>query len=94
MGLYKKALRIITHSPPRAHSQPLFKQLNIFNIYDIYKYQMSCFVFLHIKINSYQVPYHHSLILILITINMQPGVVPIYTSIIKNIPTPSVVKVL
>ena len=43
----KKAVRIITHSPPLAHSLPLFKQLNILNIFDIFNYQVSCFVFQH-----------------------------------------------
>lgn len=47
--LQKKALRIITHSPPRAHSQPLFKKLKLLNIYDIYKLQVSNFIYLHLN---------------------------------------------
>ena len=43
----KKALRIITHSPPRAHTYSLFNKFNILNIFNIYKYQVSGFVFLH-----------------------------------------------
>ena len=44
-----KALRIITHSPPRAHTYPLFNIFKILNIFNIYKYQVSCFVFLHMQ---------------------------------------------
>ena len=47
--LQKKALRIMTHSPPRAHTYPLFKKFKILNIFNIYKYQVSCFVFLHMQ---------------------------------------------
>lgn len=47
--LQKKALRIITHSPPRAHTYSLFNKLKILNIFNIYKYQVSCFVFLHMQ---------------------------------------------
>ena len=45
----KKALRIMTQSPPRAHTYPLFSTLNILNIFNIYKHQVSCFVFLHMQ---------------------------------------------
>ena len=44
--LQKKALRIITHSPPRAHTFPLFTTHTILNIFNIYKYQVSSFIFL------------------------------------------------
>ena len=47
--LQKKALRITTHSPPRAHTYPLFNKFKILNIFNIYKYQVSCFVFLHMQ---------------------------------------------
>ena len=47
--LQKKAARIITNSPPRTHSQPLFDRLNILTIFNIYKLQISCFVFSHIN---------------------------------------------
>ena len=47
--LSKKALRIITHSPPRAHTYPLFKKFKILNIFNIYKYRVSSFVFLQMQ---------------------------------------------
>ena len=47
--LQKKALRIITHSPWRAHTYSLFNKFKILNIFNIYKYQVSCFVFLHMQ---------------------------------------------
>ena len=47
--LQKKAVRIITFSPSRTHTKPLFLKLNILPIYSIYKYQISCFVFSHIN---------------------------------------------
>ena len=47
--LQKKVIRIITHSPPRTHTKPLFLRLNILPISSIYKFQVSCFVFSHIN---------------------------------------------
>ena len=47
--LQKKALRIITHSPPRSHSRPLFKLQQTLNIYEIYKYQVCCFIYSHLN---------------------------------------------
>ena len=47
--LQKKAIRIITHSPPRSHTYPLINRLKILNIVNIYKHQLSCFSFLHIQ---------------------------------------------
>jgi len=47
--LQKKALKIITHSPPRTHTYSLFNKFKILNIFNIYKYQVSCFVFLHMQ---------------------------------------------
>ena len=37
------------HSPPCAHSYPLFNKFKILNIFNIYKYQVSCFVFFHMQ---------------------------------------------
>ena len=47
--LQKKALRIITHSPPRAHTYSLFNKFKILSIFNIYKYQVFCFVSLHMQ---------------------------------------------
>ena len=47
--LQKKALRIITHSPPGAHTYSLFNKFKILNIFNVYKYRVSCFVFLHMQ---------------------------------------------
>ena len=43
--LQKKAIRIITFSPPRTHSKPLFSKLNILSLHLLYKFHVSCFVF-------------------------------------------------
>ena len=43
--LQKRALRIITKSPLRAPSNPLFVALNLLHIYDIYKLQVSLFMY-------------------------------------------------
>ena len=47
--LQKKVAWIITNSPTRAHSQLLFSKLNMLTIFNIYKFQISCFVFSHIN---------------------------------------------
>ena len=47
--LQKKVARIITNSPTRAHSQPLIIKHNMLTIFNIYKFQISCFVFSHIN---------------------------------------------
>ena len=47
--LQKKDIRTITHSPRRAHTYPLFSRLKILNIFNIYKHQVSCFIFLHMQ---------------------------------------------
>ena len=47
--LQKKALRIITHSPPGAHTYSLLTNSKILNIFNSYKYQASCFVFFHME---------------------------------------------
>ena len=51
LSSYRKraAVRIITNSPTCAHSQPLFSKLNMLIIFNIYKFQISCFVFSHIN---------------------------------------------
>jgi hypothetical protein len=43
----KRAVRIISHSPPLAHSRPLFNQMKILHILEIFSYQVSCFIFQH-----------------------------------------------
>ena len=45
--LQKKAIRIITFSPPRTRSKPLFSKLNILSLHSLYKFHVSCFVFSH-----------------------------------------------
>ena len=45
--LQKKAIRIITFSPPRTRSKPLFSKLNILSLHSRYKFHVSCFVFSH-----------------------------------------------
>ena len=45
--LQKKAVRVITFSPPRTPSKPLFSKQNILSLYSIYKFHVPCFVFSH-----------------------------------------------
>ena len=45
----EESFKIITHSPPRAHTYSLFNKFKILNIFNVYKYQVSCFVFLHMQ---------------------------------------------
>ena len=45
--LQKKAVRVITFSPPRTSSKPLFSKHNILSLYSIYKFHVACFVFSH-----------------------------------------------
>ena len=47
--LQKKAIRIITFSPPQTHTKPLFHKLNILPIHSIFKCQVACFVFSHMN---------------------------------------------
>ena len=47
--LQKKVMRIITSSPFKAPSEPLFHSLNILNIHKIYLYFTSLFMFTYIK---------------------------------------------
>ena len=43
--LQKRAIRIISYANYRAHSEVLFKRLNIFNIYDLCRLQILIFVY-------------------------------------------------
>ena len=43
--LQKWAVRSITNSHYRSHSAPLFKELNILNVYDAYKLEIDTFMF-------------------------------------------------
>ena len=43
--LQKRAVRIISHSPYRAHTKPLFSRLHIFNIYEMFKFQVAIFMY-------------------------------------------------
>jgi hypothetical protein len=43
--IQKRAVRIILYTDYRAHSSPLFKRLNILNIYDLCKTQILTFVY-------------------------------------------------
>ena len=45
--LQKIAIRIITFSPPRTRSKPLFSKLNILSFHSLYKFHVSCCVFSH-----------------------------------------------
>ena len=45
--LPKKAVRVITFSPPRTSSKLLFSKHNILSLYSIYKFHVACFVFSH-----------------------------------------------
>ena len=45
--LQKKAIRIITFTPPRT---PLFSNLNILSLHSLYKVHVFCFVFSHFKV--------------------------------------------
>ena len=45
MKLQKKCVRIITSSPHRAHSAPIFNRLKILDINHIYKYSVLIFMF-------------------------------------------------
>ena len=43
--LQKKSVRVITWSKWKSHSSPIFKQLNILNLFDINLVQVTCFVY-------------------------------------------------
>ena len=45
--LQKRAIRVITSSPPRTSSKPLFKQYNILSIHDIFKLQIASFMYMY-----------------------------------------------
>jgi len=50
--LQKRAVRIMTHSSYLEHTKPLFKQLGVLNVYDLYRYSSCIFVFKNL--GSYQ----------------------------------------
>ena len=52
-NLQKKALRIMTGSKYNAHTEPLFKQLNIMKLED--SFSLQCFKFYH-KFNTNSLP--------------------------------------
>ena len=43
--IQKKAIRIISFSEPKSHSEPLFKSLNLLNLNDVIKSQILFFVY-------------------------------------------------
>ena len=43
--LQKQCCRLITHSARRAESEPLFKRLNILNVYQVYTYSVALIMF-------------------------------------------------
>ena len=45
--LQMEAVRIITFSPPRISSKPLFSKHNFLSLYSIHKFHVACFVFSH-----------------------------------------------
>ena len=45
--LQKRAIRIITSSPPRTPSKPLFTKYNILTIHDIFKLQIASFMYMY-----------------------------------------------
>ena len=47
--LQKKAIRIITFSPPQTHTKPLFHKLDILPVHSIFKCHVACFVFLSVN---------------------------------------------
>lgn len=49
----KKYCRLITFSGYKDHSKRLFKDLNLMNVFDIYKCQLSCYMF---KLVNFQLP--------------------------------------
>ena len=49
LKIQKKYCRIITFSDFRARSEPLFKELNILNVYQMYKYQIALFMYRHLN---------------------------------------------
>ena len=80
--LQKKALRIITHSPPRAHTYPLFNKFKILNIFNIYKF-LALFSFT--CSSSCPLLSHLFSFLTLIVINISPGKKTTYIFILTNI---------
>ena len=46
---YKRYCRLITFSEFRAHSAPLFRKLQLFTIYNLFRYQASLYMYKHLK---------------------------------------------
>ena len=49
--LQKRAIRLITRSPQHAASDPLFMRLRLLKVYDIFKFQLSIFMFKFIHLH-------------------------------------------
>ena len=49
LKIQKKYCRLLTFSDFRAHSKPLFVQLRLLNVYQIYQYQLGVFMYLQIN---------------------------------------------
>ena len=58
LKIQKRYCRLLTFSIYTAHSQPLFAQLNLLNIYDIYQFQLATYMY---KIMNNHIPFldHH-----------------------------------
>ena len=84
--LQKKALRIITHSPPRAHTYPLFNKFKILNIiYLIFISTKFLALFSFTCSSSCPLLFHLFSFLTLIVINISPGKKTTYIFILTNI---------
>ena len=80
----KKAMRIITHSPPLTPSKPFFKELKFFSIFQIMNTK-SLVSFLDISIICYLYQYLHYLTLILTFMNILTDIDLIYILLLINI---------
>ena len=68
LKIQKKYCRLITFSNFRAHSYPLFKQLQLLTVYQIYQYQLAMFMYSqmdHLVAGSPSKPIHQSMIILL-----------------------------
>ena len=57
--LQKKAIRIITNSHFLEHTQPLFKSVNILNLYDTIKLEIGCYMYKNINTHEYNRAQHN-----------------------------------
>ena len=71
-SLFKKAIRIITHSPFQCHSSPLFRKTNNLNIFQIIEYYASIFMFQKLQSLTYSNKIDSCLIL---TTHMKPVII-------------------